>query len=85
MHKLMAVIFIFYSSMLATFTAGARLFLNGKGGYLFASLSGITFVVPSLQLFLSYPSISMKCLPTTARSAYCRKNMVMWGIHCTFL
>jgi len=54
---------LFYSSMLATFTAGARLFLNGKGGYLFAGLSGITFVV-SITSIISFISLYFYEMPS---------------------
>jgi hypothetical protein len=54
---------LFYSSMVATFTAGARLFLNGKGGYLFASLSGITFVV-SITSIISFISLYFYEMPS---------------------
>jgi hypothetical protein len=53
----------FYSSMLATLTAGARLFLNGKGGYLFASLSGITFVVSIISI-ISFISLYFYAMPS---------------------
>jgi len=54
---------IFYFSMLATFAAGARLFLNGKGGYLFASLSGITFVI-SITSIISFISLYFYEMPS---------------------
>jgi hypothetical protein len=54
---------LFYSSMLATFTAGARLFLNGKGGYLFASLIGITFTV-SIASVISFISLYFYEMPS---------------------
>ncbi|MBT1070941.1 hypothetical protein [Pelotalea chapellei] len=41
---------LFYSSVLATFTAGARFFWNGKGGYLFAGLSGIAFITSIISM-----------------------------------
>jgi hypothetical protein len=49
--------------MLATLTAGARLFLNGKGGYLFASLSGITFVVSIISM-ISFISLYFYAMPS---------------------
>ena len=54
---------LFYSSMIATFTAGARLFLNGKGGYLFAGMSGITFVV-SITSIISFISLYFYEMPS---------------------
>ena len=53
----------FYSSMLATLTAGASLFLNGKAGYLFASLSGITFVVSIISI-ISFISLYFYAMPS---------------------
>lgn len=54
---------LFYVSMLATFTAGIRLFMNGKGGYLFAGLSGITFVV-SITSIISFISLYFYEIPS---------------------
>jgi hypothetical protein len=54
---------LFYSSMLATFTVGARLFLNGKGGYLFAAISGITFIV-SITSIISFISLYFYEMPS---------------------
>ena len=54
---------LFYASMLATFTAGIRLFMNGKGGYLFAGLSGITFVV-SITSIISFISLYFYEMPS---------------------
>ncbi len=54
---------LFYASMLATFTAGIRLFMNGKGGYIFAGLSGITFVV-SITSIISFISLYFYEMPS---------------------
>jgi hypothetical protein len=54
---------LFYFSMLATFAAGTRLFLNGKGGYLFASLCGITFAV-SIASVISFISLYFYEMPS---------------------
>jgi hypothetical protein len=54
---------LFYSSMLATFIAGARLLLNGKGGYLFASLSGIAFVISVISV-ISFISLYFYEMPS---------------------
>ena len=53
----------FYSCMLMTFAAGARLFLHGKGGYLFAGMSGITFVV-SITSIISFISLYFYEMPS---------------------
>jgi len=54
---------IFYSSMLITFAAGARLILQGKGVYLFAGMSGITFFV-SIVSIISFISLYFYEMPS---------------------
>ena len=53
----------FYSSMLITFAAGARIFLKGNGGYLFAGMSGITFAV-SIASIISFISLYFYEMPS---------------------
>jgi len=55
--------FLFYGSMLTTFAAGIRLFLNRKGGYLFAALSGATLLI-SLISILSFISLYFYEMPS---------------------
>ena len=54
---------LFYSSVLATTTAGMRLFLNGRGGYLFAVISGLTFLVTIISI-ISFISLYFYEMPS---------------------
>ena len=54
---------LFYTCMVATFAAGIRFFLNGKGGNLFASLSGITFVISIISI-ISFISLYFYEMPS---------------------
>jgi hypothetical protein len=54
---------LFYSSMAATLAAGARLYLKGKGGYLFAGMCGISFVV-SIVAMISFISLYFYEMPS---------------------
>lgn len=53
----------FYGCMLVTIAAGARLILQGKGGYLFAGISGITFAV-SIASIISFISLYIYEMPS---------------------
>jgi hypothetical protein len=53
----------FYSCMLITVAAGTRLFLRGKGAYLFAGLSAITFAV-SIASIISFISLYFYEMPS---------------------
>lgn len=53
----------FYLSMALTFGAGARFYLIGRGGYLVAALSGITFVV-SITSVISFISLYYYEMPS---------------------
>ncbi len=54
---------LFYTFMVATFAAGIRLFLSGNGGSLFASLSGITFLI-SITSIISFISLYFYEMPS---------------------
>ncbi|MDD2853330.1 MAG: hypothetical protein PHY09_15705 [Desulfuromonadaceae bacterium] len=54
---------LFSVSMLATCAAGMRLFLNGKGVYRLAALSGITFVVSIISM-ISFISLYIYEMPS---------------------
>ncbi len=54
---------IFYSSIFVTCGFGIRFFLNGKGGYIFAGMSGITFVV-SIVSIISFISLYFYEMPS---------------------
>ncbi|RII29061.1 MAG: hypothetical protein CXR31_04105 [Geobacter sp.] len=54
---------VFYSSMFITFAAGARLFVQGKGGYFFASMSGIAFLT-SIVSVISFISLYFYEMPS---------------------
>jgi hypothetical protein len=54
---------LFYSCMLMTVAAGARLVLRGKGGYLFAGLAGISFAV-ALVSIISFISLYYYQMPS---------------------
>lgn len=54
---------LFYTCMALTIAAGTNLYLRGKGGYLFAGLSGITFVV-SLASIISFISLYFYEMPS---------------------
>ena len=53
----------FYSCMLITVAAGTRLFLRGKGAYLFAGMSAITFAV-SIASIISFISLYFYEMPS---------------------
>jgi hypothetical protein len=53
----------FYGCMLVTIATGARLYLRGKGGYLFAGMSGITFIV-SIASIISFISLYFYEMPS---------------------
>jgi hypothetical protein len=53
----------FFSCMLVTVALGTRLFLRGKGGYLFAGVSGITFAV-SIASVISFISLYFYEMPS---------------------
>ena len=53
----------FYSCMLITVGAGSRLFLWGKGGYLFAGMGGISFAV-SIASIISFISLYFYEMPS---------------------
>ncbi|MDD5285196.1 MAG: hypothetical protein PHD54_05010 [Desulfuromonadaceae bacterium] len=54
---------LFYSCMAATLAAGARLFLKGKGSYIFAIMSGVTFVI-SIASIISFISLYFYEMPS---------------------
>lgn len=54
---------IFYSGMFLTLLTGGRLLLRGKGGYLFAGMSGIMFLV-SLLSVISFISLYIYEMPS---------------------
>lgn len=62
MQSIPAII-VFYTTILVTLAVGARLFLSGKGGYLFSSLCGVTFVV-SLISIISFISLYFYEMPS---------------------
>jgi hypothetical protein len=53
----------YYGCFLMTFAAGARFYLNGKGGYLVALLSGLSFVV-SIASVISFISLYFCEMPS---------------------
>jgi hypothetical protein len=54
---------VFYLSMISTVASGVYYYLKGKGGYLFSSLSVITFLASILSIF-SFISVYYYELPT---------------------
>jgi len=54
---------VFYLSMISTVASGVYYYLKGKGGYLFSSLSVITFLASILSIF-SFVSVYYYELPT---------------------
>ena len=54
---------IFYSCIAAVMTAGTRLYMNGRGGYLFAGVCGLTFVV-SIVSIISFISLYFYEMPS---------------------
>ena len=54
---------IFYSCIATMMVGGIRLYLNGKGGYLFAGMSGIVFVVSIISI-ISFISLYIYEMPS---------------------
>ncbi|MDD2582761.1 MAG: hypothetical protein PHR66_12295 [Desulfuromonadaceae bacterium] len=54
---------LFYVCMAATFAFGARLLWEGKGAYLFAGMSGVTFVVSIISI-ISFISLYFYEMPS---------------------
>ncbi len=54
---------LFYTFMVATFAAGIKFFIHGKGGNLFAGLSGITFLI-SITSIISFISLYFYEMPS---------------------